>query len=87
MKIKASKTIRIMVDTYYFIIPSLLNILLLIFLMIFIYSILGMNLFAGMKLENLNYGAQSNNLTDFSTFGKSLISLMQFYFFLEKLFN
>ena len=57
--IRASKSIRILIDTIYYLLPSLLNIGALIFLMIFIFSVLGMNLFSGVKItlneENYPY--------------------------------
>jgi len=47
--IRASKYVRIIVDTIYFLLPALANISALLILMMFIYAILGMNLFAEIK--------------------------------------
>lgn len=49
--IRSSKSLRILIDTIYYLLPSLLNIGAIIFLMIFIFSVLGMNLFGGIKIE------------------------------------
>ena len=48
--IRSSKTLRVLIDTIYFLLPSLLNIGALIFLMIFIYAVLGLNLFSHIKI-------------------------------------
>ena len=49
--IRSSKSLRILIDTIYYLLPSLLNIGAIIFLMIFIFSVLGMNLFGGIRIE------------------------------------
>jgi hypothetical protein len=49
--IRASKSLRVLIDTIYFLLPSLVNIVALIILMVFIFAILGMNLFSGIQIE------------------------------------
>ena len=49
--IRSSKSLRILIDTIYYLLPSLINITAIIFLMLFIFSVLGMNLFGGIKIE------------------------------------
>jgi hypothetical protein len=54
--IRASKSLRVLIDTIYFLLPSLVNISALIFLMVFIFAILGMNLFSGIQIsQNDNF--------------------------------
>ena len=61
---------QILIDTYFFIIPSLANIGALIFLVIFIYAIFGVNLFSSIqKTPGVH--------TDFTDFSNALFSLVQ----------
>ena len=58
---RASKNVRILVDTIYYLLPALGNIGALLLLMMLIYAILGMNLFAEVKHqkyinETANFG-------------------------------
>lgn len=60
---------QILIDTYFFIIPSLANIGSLIFLVIFIYAIFGINFFAAVELSPGIY-------TNFSDFPNALFTLI-----------
>lgn len=56
--IKKAKVLRIIIDTFIVSLPSLLNVGGLLFLIIFIYAVLGVQLFADIKLqEDLNHHA------------------------------
>lgn len=50
IKIKLPKPIHLLVETYYYMLPGIMNIVGLIILLIFIFAILGMNLFAGVPI-------------------------------------
>jgi len=63
-------TLQILIDTYFFIIPSLINIGILIYLVIFIYAIFGINLFSSIEINN-------SLVTDFSDFPNALLTLVQ----------
>ena len=72
-----------MVDTYYYIFPSIINVFALIALFIFIYAILGMHLFSFIPIKVIIFdflfvniinqpyesGAYPQAITDFSSFG------------------
>ena len=47
--IKSAKNIRIILDTLFNILPSIANVMSLIFLLLYIFAILGMSLFSGVK--------------------------------------
>ncbi len=49
---RASKSVRVLIDTIYYLLPALGNIGALLLLMMFIYAILGMNLFAEVKFQS-----------------------------------
>jgi hypothetical protein len=81
--IRASRNISILIDTIYYILPSLLNIGALIFLIIFIYAVLGLNLFSGIRIESVpsDYPFADDflppELLTFEKFGDILIILLQ----------
>ena len=70
IKAKQLKTLQILIDTYFFIIPSLTNIGILIYLVIFIYAIFGMYLFSIVEIDE-------EYQTDFSDFPNALFTLVQ----------
>lgn len=70
--VKATKGIRKLIRALLISLPALLNIAALLFLIIFIYAIIGMSLFMNVKLQN---SFTSNN--NFQTFGKSFILLFR----------
>ena len=49
--IKKAKVLRIIIDTLIVTLPSLMNVGGLLLLIIYIYAVLGMQLFAGLKLQ------------------------------------
>lgn len=63
---------RVVLDTLVNIIPQITNIVSLIFLMIFIYSVLGISLFADVK-----YGETYNSNNNFRSFFSSLVLLLR----------
>lgn len=63
---------RVVLDTLVNIIPQITNIVSLIFLLIFIYSVLGISLFATVK-----YGDLYNHNNNFRTFPKSIILIFR----------
>ena len=68
--VKSSQNMRIILDTISHILPQIMNIMSLVFLLLFIYSILGMNLFAGVMFQD-NYNERGN----FRTFEDSILLL------------
>lgn len=75
--IKFSKTFQVIINTYYNILPSLGNIGALIFLILYIYSILGMNLFAGVWITPYKGGINPEWIPDFTQFpGKDLYKII-----------
>ena len=66
--LKFSKTFQVIINTYYNILPSLGNIGALIFLILYIYSILGMNLFAGVWINAYKGGISPQWIPDFTQF-------------------
>lgn len=70
--IRASKNLKVLLDTLVYILPSLANIGSLIFLLFFIFSVLGMNLFSGVMLQD-----QINENVNFQNFGLALLLLMR----------
>ena len=63
---------RVVLDTLVNIIPQITNIMSLIFLLIFIYSVLGISLFADVK-----YGTTYNSDNNFRTFPKSIVLILR----------
>lgn len=63
---------RVVLDTLMNIIPQITNIMAMIFLLLFIYSVLGISLFADVK-----YGNYYNSDNNFRTFPKSIILLFR----------
>lgn len=49
--IRESQSLRVLMDSIYFLLPALINIACLIILVMFIYCILGMNIFGQIKIE------------------------------------
>jgi voltage-gated cation channel len=70
--LKLAKGIRKLLHAFLISLPALFNIATLLLLIIFIYAIIGMNLFMNVKLQN---SLTSNN--NFQTFGKSFIILFR----------
>jgi hypothetical protein len=55
-KLKSDSSLRIIIDSIYYLMPSLLNIVFLAFILIYIYAIIGMYLFAFIKMPSIeNY--------------------------------
>lgn len=70
--IKKAKTIKVLIDTLIFIMPQLANIGILVFLMLFIYSALGMNFFGKIRpVEMLD------PLVNFQSFNSGLLLLFR----------
>lgn len=72
IKPKSSKSIRVLADTINQLIPSIINIFILILLIVFIYAIVGINLFAAVKFQN-----QINDYTNFRDFISALALLFK----------
>jgi hypothetical protein len=70
--IRSSQNMRIILDTIMHIIPQVTNIMSLVFLLLFIYSVLGLNLFSTVMYQD-NYNERSN----FRSFGSALLLLMR----------
>lgn len=70
--IKGARSLKMLFDTVVQIIPSLFNIGILLFLILFIYSIVGMSLFAFIK-----YDDGINPQVNFQTFSNSLLLLFR----------
>ena len=70
--IGASKKLKVIVDTLVFMLPSLANIASLVFLLLFIYAALGMNIFAGVM-----YQKELNEHANFRSFETSLSVLLR----------
>ncbi len=70
--IKASKNLRVISQTIVYIIPSLANIALLIFLLFFIYAAVGVNLFG-----NVKHREEINDHTNFESFFNALLLLLR----------
>lgn len=64
--------LRAIFNTFVITLPSILNIGLLLLLVLFIYTILGMELFAYTQLQNY-----INNDVNYTTFGKSILTLFR----------
>lgn len=70
--IRASKNLKVLIDTIAYIIPSLANLGALILLLLFIYALLGMNLFSQVMYQD-ELGPNAN----FRFFGTSLMLLLR----------
>jgi hypothetical protein len=70
--VEATKGIRKLIYALIISLPALFNVAILLFLIIFIYAIIGMNSYMGIKLQN---GLTSNN--NFQTFFKTFITLFR----------
>ena len=69
---KSSQNMTIILDTVVHIIPQVTNIMSLVFLLLFIYSVLGLNLFS-----TVMYQDYYNNRAHFRTFGDSILLLLR----------
>ena len=65
--VKSSQNMRIILDTIVHIIPQVTNIMSLVFLLLFIYSALGLNLFSEVMYQDFY-----NDRANFRTFGDSI---------------
>lgn len=70
--IKSSQNMRIILDTIAHIMPQVTNIMSLVFLLLFIYSVLGMNLFSTVMYQD-SYNSRAN----FRSFGESILLLLR----------
>ena len=70
--VKSSQNMRIILDTIVHIIPQVTNIMSLVFLLLFIYSALGLNLFS-----TVMYQRYYNSRANFRSFGDSILLLMR----------
>lgn len=70
--LEATKGVRKLLFALLISLPALLNVATLLFLIIFIYAIIGMNVFMNVKLQN---SLTSNN--NFQTFGKAFVILFR----------
>ena len=70
--VKSSQNMRIILDTIVHIIPQVTNIMSLVFLLLFIYSVLGLNLFSTVMYQDF-YNTRAN----FRTFGNSILLLLR----------
>ena len=70
--VKSSQNMRIILDTIVHIIPQVTNIMSLVFLLLFIYSALGLNLFSEVMYQNFY-----NDRANFRTFGDSILLLLR----------
>ena len=70
---KNLKQMQLIVNTFITILPVLMNITLLMFLFIFIYAILGMNLFAVIKVN----GAMTSSYLNFQSVYNAMITLIR----------
>lgn len=70
--VKSSQNMRIILDTIAHIMPQVTNIMSLVFLLLFIYSVLGINLFA-----TVMYQDYYNERANFRSFGSSILLLLR----------
>ena len=70
--IKRAKVLKIIIDTLIVSLPSLMNIGGLLILILYIYSVLGMQLFSFIKLKH-----HLNHRANFQTFGRSFLTLIR----------
>lgn len=69
---KSSTNLKVLIDTLFYILPTLVNIGSLIFLMLFIYAVLGMNLFAYVMNQEA-----INDQVNFRKFGPAFMLLLR----------
>lgn len=69
--IRVSKNLRVLVDSLIVILPSIANVGSLIILMFFIFSVIGMNMFATVILQE-----ELNDNSNFTSFGMSFVLLL-----------
>lgn len=74
--IRTSKTMSVILSTYKIIMGQLINIGLLFFLFIFIFGILGQNLFYSVEVRPYTDGVHPSMIYDFSTFVGSILLLI-----------
>lgn len=70
--ISSSNHLKVIIATFLNILPSLINVVSLLFLLLLIYAVLGMNLFASVKFHG-----GINEEVNFRSFGLSLMLLMR----------
>lgn len=70
--IRASKNLRVLVDSLLVILPSIANVGSLIMLMFFIFAIIGMNMFSGVVHQK-----QITSDMNFSNFGMAFVLLIR----------
>mmetsp|Transcript_5497 Transcript_5497/g.8592 ORF Transcript_5497/g.8592 Transcript_5497/m.8592 type:complete len:206 (+) Transcript_5497:5304-5921(+) len=70
--VRASKNLRVLIDSLIVILPSIGNVGSLIMLMFFIFAVIGMNMFAGVKQQ-----VELNENNNFTSFGMSLLLLIR----------
>lgn len=70
--IRVSRSLRVLIDSLIVILPSITNVLSLIFLMFFIFAVIGMNMFSGVKHQK-----ELNENSNFTNFGMSIVLLMR----------
>ena len=70
--VKASISIRLLIDTILNILPQITNIMGLMGILLFIYAALGLNLFSQVMLQD-----QLNEKNNFQNFGNAMILLMR----------
>ena len=70
--IKRAKSLRIMINTFIMTLPAMTNIGGLLAILLFIYSILGVNLFAPVKIND-----PYNQVMNFQSFGSTFLLLIR----------
>ena len=70
--IRVSEDLRMLIDSLIVILPSISNVISLIFLMLFIFAIIGMNMFSGIKHQK-----EINDHNNFGSFGMSISLLIR----------
>lgn len=70
--VKSSQNMRIILDTIAHIMPQVTNIMSLVFLLLFIYSVLGLNLFS-----TVMYQKYYNSRANFRSFGDAILLLLR----------
>jgi hypothetical protein len=74
---KNMKGVLQLIDTLLFSLPSLFNITILLFLVLFIYAVLGMNFFGGMALDEPRDYGMYNDHTNFAHFHTAMLMLFR----------
>ena len=70
--IRRAKSLKMIFDTFIYTIPSLTNVGVILLLLIYIYAILGVNMFATVKLQD-----ELNEYANFQSFGTAFLVLMR----------